>query len=456
MIQPPPSPADMAAARQLMATLQARLAHLIALRQQLRAVTQTHERWTDIVNKHLDLSRHPERMADLIPLYRQAPPRFRRSIAWTYRFFLRSMVDPLKLLDGPAPKPRTVDFAALPLLARPCLIGPYLGIQQNNRIAEIDLGASAPMDRIVILQTGGPVDIELWRSKVPQLNAWLLSPTYPGIWTITAHTANSVTLTRQSALPSLIPFHHRFLAAGCLFVGIDTTTRNALHIPFSELSAGTYIPGASGSGKTSALHVILRSIFANLDLFAHVWLIDGKDGVAMQRYANLHPKIRVLYDEPDVWALAADLNLTMRARNAEQRRLGTDKATTDFIAVVIDELPTFVADPPKAQKKDHETFLDNLQRIAMRGRSAGLRLFLISQAPVQAQIPTTLRTNCATTISFRLVEDANANTVFGKLDTTNDPRKLQTGQAIVLQADSGKINRVQFPFAPLYQPNKPS
>ncbi len=137
---------------------------------------------------------------------------------------------------------------------------------------------------------------------------------------------------------------------------------------------------------------------------------------------------------------------------AEQRARGVDKATSDFIAVVIDELPTFVAKPPKTQQADHAAFLDNLQKIAMRGRSAGLRFFFVSQSPVAEQIPVTLRSNCATTIAFRLPENAHATAVFGTLDATNDPRKLPTGQAILLQSDIGKLTTVQFPFAPLYQP----
>ena len=50
----------------------------------------------------------------------------------------------------------------------------------------------------------------------------------------------------------------------------------------------------------------------------------------------------------------------------------------------------------------------------------------------------------------------HATAVFGTLDATNDPRKLATGQAIVLQSDAGKITSVQFPFAPLYQPPRPT
>ncbi|MCC0007726.1 MAG: hypothetical protein H6876_06330 [Hyphomicrobiaceae bacterium] len=384
-------------------------------------------------------------------------PRHHQAIHFQYRIFLKDMIDPFRVpVPGlPPVKPRTIDFAALPLAARPYLTGPYLDIAQNNRFAEVDLLQSRPTQgRIVMLQSGGPVDIDEWRGKLADLNAWLTGGEANHTWTITAHTASTVTLTLQQKLPSVIPFDRRFLAPAALFVGIDVTTRKPVHIPFKDLTAGTYIAGTSGSGKTSALHVLLRSIFANLAHFEAVHLVDGKDGVGLGRYARLHKKIRVLYDEPDVWQLAAELNVLMRERNAQQRAQGIEKATRNFVALVIDELPTFVAKPPKDQQKDHAAFLDNLQRIAMRGRSAGIRMFLVSQSPVADQCPVTLRTNCAMTIAFRLPENAHATALFGTLDAANDPRKLPTGQAIVQQSDTGTISAVQFPFAPLYQPGK--
>lgn len=448
--------AQLEAARTLVRLRDQRALRLRQLRDQLSQVRARDKAWSDLVFKRSEFRRNPALFEGLAPFYQSVPARHRRWIEFSYRCFLRDMIDPLRSLEPgvPTPKPRTVDFAAMPLSGRCYLLGPYLNIQQNNRFAEVDLARSDPARRLVIVQTGGPVDVELWRSRTDAITAWLTGGTLTGTWVVSAHSASTVTLARQPSLPAVIPFDRSHLAPAALFAGIDVVSRKPLHIPFADLTAGTYIPGSSGTGKTSALHVLLRSIFANLQLFAAVYLIDGKDGVAMQRYARLHSKVHVLFDEPEVWKLAAELVEFMRARNAEQRALGIDKATKDLIAVVIDELPTFVAKPARDAKKEHEAFVDNLQKIAMRGRSAGLRMFLISQSPVADQIPVTLRTNCATTIAFRLPENVHATAVFGTLDSSNDPRKLPTGQAIVNQTDTGKITRVQFPFAPLYQPRR--
>lgn len=394
-----------------------------------------------------DFSNFPDRLAGLTDLYRRADPQLRQFMQFSYNFLLLEMREGLQ----PGTKPRKVDFHALSVAARPYLAAPYLGIHVGS-FPSLCLRRSNPTRGILVyIHTGGPADPELWQPHLPKLSDWL-----GGHWSITNAAATTITLTRREPLPQTIPYARAQLATGQLFVGIDVVTHRPLHIPFANLSAGTYIPGASGTGKTSAVHILLKSLFDNLALFSNVYLVDGKDGVAMARYENLHPKIKVLYDEPDVWQLTTDLAGLMRTRNAAQRQAGIDKATKDFVAVVIDELPTYTAKPANDAKKEHAVFLDNLNKLAMRGRSAGIRLFVITQSPVAEQIPVTLRANCANTIAFRLPETSHATALFGALDGLPDPRKLPTGQAILRQGETGTIHHVQFPFAPLWNPRRPS
>ncbi len=439
---------QLAQARALIAMRRHHMTELATLQRHVADTRAAADRAYAFFKERLAFKDHPERLAGIAELAQRNPNWFKR-IQLDYRWLLREMLDPIPLPHAPLPvQPWRIDFHALPHAARPYLLGPFFAVHAAGRFAELCLARSNPEGgRLVIVQTGGPVDADAWRARLPAIDAWLGEG-----WTLAADDASTVTLIRRKPLPASLPFQKAFLKRGALFVGIDADTHSPVHIPFADLSAGTYIPGASGSGKTSALHVLLRSIFINLDLFAAVYLIDGKDGVAMTRYANLHPKIKILYDEPDVWQLAAELNEIMRQRNAAQRAAGTDKATADFIAVVIDELPTFVAKPSGEAKKDHATFLDNLNRMAMRGRSAGIRMVFITQSPVAEQIPVTLRANCATTLAFRLPEVAHATTLFGTLTPQNDPRKLRIGQARLLQADTGTLTTVQVPFAELWNP----
>lgn len=342
-----------------------------------------------------------------------------------------------------------VDFSALPAAARPYLLGPFLGIAVGRVFPRLCFEASRPEQGVLVyVVSGGPVDASAWRNRLPEISAWL-----GATWTVAAHTASTVTLLRRNALPEVIRYGPGHLKRGALFVGINVDTHEPAYIPLVDLSSGTYIPGASGSGKTNATHLLLRSLFANLDFFAAVYILDGKDGLGMAKYQGRHPKVHVYYDESDAWKIVAELAATIRTRNAAQRAAGIENASRDFIALLVDELPTFIAKPSVDSKdpnnKLHAQFLDNLNRLAMRGRSAGLRMFFVTQSPVAEQIPVTLRTNCLTTIAFKVPENAHATALFQQLDgLPADPRNLLRGRALIKEGLTGKLTHVQFPLVP--------
>lgn len=416
----------------------ARLEKAIATR---RAAIEAHDAaWRERLNITLE----PDRLAGLVDLYRTTPQRTKRTeIDYCYKSLLQDMIDPWI----PGAKPWKVDFHKLVPAARPYLLAPFLGLVVGGVYPRLCLDTSNPSNgKLVYLVVGGLADDDAWRVHLPAINAWL-----GGHWSLVASTASTIELMRRTPLPNVIPYTRRYLQSGNLFAGIDTATQRPLYIPFAKLSSGTYIPGTSGGGKTNALHILMQSLFANLHLFTAIYAVDGKDGVAMNRYRNIAPdKVKVFYEEQDFWILAHKLTHLMRMRNALQRDNQVDNATRGFIAVVVDEMATFTARPSGNAKSDankrHATFLDDLAKIAGRGRSVGVRLFLTSQRPIDAQIPMTVRSNCQTVISFRLNTTTDCTMVFDEIDPTADPRKLSTGQAIV-RLDDGTIHTVQFPLA---------
>lgn len=355
----------------------------------------------------------------------------------------------------PGLAPRRLDFHALPVDARPYLLAPYIGSLVGQTYPMLCWEQSSPAaGALTYIFTGGPADTEFWTESLPKISSWL-----GGTWTISASTANTLTLTRRTPLPETIVFNRTMLKRGGLFVGIDTTTHRPAYIPLSDMTSGTFVTGAAGMGKTVALHVILRSIFANLRQFTAVYLVDGKDGVAFSRYSGLHPKIHVLWEDAHVYDLAAKLVVTMQERNTRQRAQGIDNATGDYIALVIDEMATFAAKPSSDSKnpvnKAHAAFIDNLARLAMRGRSTGLRLIISAQSPVAEQVPVPVRANCQTTIAFRVPIDAHATALFGQLEgLPGDPRKLPRGHAVIAHGLQSTYQAVQFPVAPLINPRR--
>ena len=357
-----------------------------------------------------------------------------------------SYVRLLRDLAEPSPL-RRIDFHALPQGARPYLLGPYLDVLVGGVYPRLCWDTSdIAKGTLIYVFPGGPANANAWRQKLPEISAWLGQT-----WTMGNAAANTLTLIRRTPLPETLPFVRSHLKPGALFLGIDTETHRPATLPFAEMTSGTFIPGASGTGKSNALHIIIQSLLTNLHLFQAVYLIDGKDGVAFNRYRNAAPgKVHVLWQDAEVWKLVGDLTSLMRQRNETQRDQGLDNATRDFIAVVIDEMATFTAKPSVDSKhpdnKLHAKFIDDLTMLARRGRSTGLRLILSAQEPVAEQIPASVRANCLTSLSFRLPVDAHATAMFGQLDgLPADPRRLLRGHALFKNGLSGDVRHVQFP-----------
>ncbi|MEQ1694375.1 MAG: FtsK/SpoIIIE domain-containing protein [Hyphomicrobiaceae bacterium] len=411
----------------------------------------------DVTNKafaeRLDFKLYIDKLAGLAEFFQRQHPQNHSRVQIAYRFLLMVMHAPPPLPGG-YNQPRRVDFAALHPAARPYLLGAYLNIHQADRLPEVDLTLSRPTEgRIVIVQHGGPVDVILWRSKLPDINAWLNAGDTSKTWAITGHTATSLTLTAQPKLPAAIPYARTMLKRDALYAGIDTTTRTPHHIPFAAMTSGTLVAGVAGSGKSNAIHILMRSLLANHGNFQHIYAIDGKDGVAFNRYRDLTPKLTVLWEEGDFWKLTPHLLDIMRTRNAQQRHAGRDNATDDYIAVIVDEMATYTAKPSLNAKseanKAHAQFLDELIALVRRGRSTGFRFFFSVQEPNESQIPSALRANCQTVISFRLGLSQHATDMFGQLDSLpTDPRKLTRGQALIRDGQTGTLNHVQFPVIP--------
>lgn len=445
----PITAAQLAQARTLVAkgaALSVQLSQLTPEAQRLRRLGELSDKH---YNERCRLTRHPERLAGFAELAQRNTPRFQEMMAREYDFLLLEMFRPLPHIEQglPAPRPLQVDFHALPVAARPYLLGPYLGVHPGDRFARLCLKRSLPSrGRLVVIQNGGPVDADLWRGHLPRINAWL-----GGAWAVTEVTANTVTLVQRAELPAAIPMKPGYLRQGSLFLGFNIETQAPTYLPFVDLTSGTFIVGAAGSGKSNATHLIMHSILANLHLFQAVFCVDGKEGMTFARYRNAAPaKLRILSDEADLWKLTSQLVAVTRARNATLAKAGLDKAPNNFIAVIIEEMSTYTADPAstdKATRAAHTQFINDLASLARKGRSAGLKIIITAQDPTKEQVPTAVRANCQTSLIFRLGIDQHATTMLGELTPTTDPRKLTTGRAL-LKRDNGTVTTLQFPMMP--------
>lgn len=444
----PVTPEQLAQARALVAVRRNHAHALARLGSALERVKARNSSSSAQLTERLKLRPHPERLAGLAELAQRNPAGVRRQIALAYEFFLMDMIDPIALeMGAPKPRPRQVDFHTLHPSARPYLLGPYLDIHPGDRFARLCLDRSVPSrGNLVVIQTGGPIDADQWRGNIARINAWL-----GGTWAITDAGASTLTLIQRPEMPAQIPMRRDYLRNGAMFLGFNTETQQPTYLPFAEMTSGTCVVGAAGSGKSNATHLLMHSILANLHLFQAVFCVDGKEGMTFARYRAAAPaKLRILTDEPDLWALIRQLVVITRARNATLARQGLDKAPNNLIAVLIEEMSTYTAKPAtddKAVLKAHGQFINDLATLARKGRSAGLKILITAQDPTVEQIPASVRANCQTSLIFRLGLDQHATMMMGELQTGGDPRKLTTGRAI-LKRDNGTLSTVQFPVMP--------
>ena len=386
----------------------------------------------------------PAQLANAVPLLRTADPPLAAAITRNYRHLLEDL---LKGAPDPGLPPLRIDYHSLAHHIRPYLVTAFVNLVVAGRYPLLDLVSSDPVaGRLVYVHTGGPCPHGQWKELLPTISDYL-----GGHYEITSQTISTITLSRRTPLPNVLPFAPSMLRPDSLFLGIQTDTRAAVHLPFSEMSSGTFLVGASGSGKSNATHLVMQSFLANLHLFEAVYLIDGKEGMTFAPYRKMAPgKLHFLTDEPDVWRLIGKLAVVVRERNAALANMGLDKATNNFIAVLIEEISTYTTKPAtddKAMLKAHGQFIADLASLARKGRSAGLKTLITAQDPTQDQVPTAVRANCQTTIIFRLNIDQHCNAALaGEIVPGADPRKLITGRAL-LKRDNGTLVTVQLPLA---------
>ncbi len=290
----------------------------------------------------------------------------------------------------------------------------------------------------------GPANLSEWRQQLGSIRAFLGDAFE---WTVSQDDATHVRLHRHTPLPRRLAFEPSNFKPGNLFVGVDTISREPLQVPLEELTH-VLLCGASGTGKSNALHVICQSVFANLDLFEQVYLVDGKEGVAFNRYRDTDPgKVKIIWEQSAFAALIDSLGATMDARNHAQRDAGVDNATEGFIAVIIDELAAFIEPPSNpADRAAHKALLVGLQKLARRGRSVGIRLIVTVQDPTEENLPTTVRSQLQSVLAFRLAIPQHVSAVFGdQAELPVKVRDLPVGRAIYQNKATGTTAVVQLP-----------
>lgn len=217
------------------------------------------------------------------------------------------------------------------------------------------------------------------------------------------------------------------------------------------------IAGATGSGKSVAINVILTSILLKAKPHqVKLLLIDPKK-VELSVYNGIPHLLSPVVSEPKKAARAlgkvvgemerryelfakfgvrnlAGYNKLVRDNNEQED--STDQPTLPLILVVVDEL----ADLMMTVSNDVE---DAIVRIAQMGRAAGIHMILATQRPSVDVITGLIKANVPSRIAFAVSSGIDSRTI---LDTNGAEKLLGRGDMLFEPIDQNKPTRVQGAF----------
>ncbi len=207
------------------------------------------------------------------------------------------------------------------------------------------------------------------------------------------------------------------------------------------------IAGATGSGKSVCMNVILTSLlYQNAPHELKFILIDPKR-VELMPYNGIPHLLTPVITESDKalqalrWAVAEMGRRLHRfseqgARNiTEYNEKQTDEANLlPRIVVVVDELADLMM---RQFKRDTETMI---VRIAQMARAVGMHLIIATQRPSVDVITGLIKANIPTRIAFRVVSSVDSRTI---IDSIGAEDLLGKGDMLYMTANTAKPVRVQ-------------
>lgn len=184
------------------------------------------------------------------------------------------------------------------------------------------------------------------------------------------------------------------------------------------------IAGATGSGKTVALHSILCSMLFKAGPGQVQFLMIDPKQVELTQYANLpHLWRPVVTDVQAAIRALEDVTLIMDKRYKTLRR--KPKTVFPRLVVVIDEL----ADLMLTSKKQAEPAI---VRIAQLGRAAGIHLIVATQRPSVSVVTGLIKANMPCRIALTMASGRDSMTV---IDRYGAERLTGKGDALLQTSD---------------------
>jgi S-DNA-T family DNA segregation ATPase FtsK/SpoIIIE len=204
-------------------------------------------------------------------------------------------------------------------------------------------------------------------------------------------------------------------------------------VTVSLLRRHVLIGGATGSGKSGVVNVIMAALTARSDVM--VWGIDLKQGMELRPWAGCLGRLAVTPEQASDLLRAAVAELERRAALMAEHgaREWTPRPDTPALVVMIDEY---------AELPEHARELAD--RIARLGRAVAVTLIVATQRPTQAVMGGgAVRSQMDVRICLRVREQRDTDLILGQgmLSAGWQPHKLDAAGKFLLSAPEHSVPR---------------
>lgn len=207
------------------------------------------------------------------------------------------------------------------------------------------------------------------------------------------------------------------------------------------------IAGATGSGKSVAIHSLMMSLlYRHSPLDLQLLLIDPKR-VELNIYNNLPYLLSPVITEAKKaimalkWATKEmerryEILLQAGARDITSYHKKNKNCDMPFIVIIIDELADIMATYPRE-------FEAAIVRLAQMSRAVGIHLVVSTQRPSVEVITGLIKANITARIAFQVASQVDSRTI---LDMAGAEKLLGNGDMLYLSGDTTKPRRIQGSF----------
>lgn len=213
------------------------------------------------------------------------------------------------------------------------------------------------------------------------------------------------------------------------------------------------IAGHTNSGKSVFLNsLIVGLIYQNSPKDLQLIMIDPKGGLEFAMYNELPFLAQNIIDNPEKAQEVLKTVISEMERrytlfkNSKVKKLAEynskkiDDEKLPYFIIVIDEFADIILDEKNKTRKELAALV---QKLAQKGRAAGIHIIIATQKPVNECFPTLIKGNIPARIAFRVTKQEESVVILGEKGAE---LLLGSGDMLVKDPNRDSTNRYQAPY----------